>query len=108
MSAVKKTLADSGWKVVESADPATYEHDENYDKTKGKQVLLFTDPRQTSMFLFSRYTNLNVYVRTLGPDSTEVEIRYFSMLPAMKSFKTSKNDRLADKLFAQIAENLKK
>ena len=107
--ATQKTLQEQGWVISDTADPAIYEQTANYDSKRGKQTLIFTKTRQTSLLLFSRYTNLNVYVRSLDSSSTEVEIRYHSVTPLfLKSLQSTKNDHFVDKLFKLIAQSLEK
>ena len=108
-AATQKTLQEQGWVISDTVDPAIYEQMANYDSKRGKQTLIFTETRQTSLLLFSRYTNLNVYVRSLDSSSTEVEIRYHSVTPLFfKSLKSTKNDHFVDKLFELIAKSLEK
>ncbi len=109
LAATKKTLQSQGWVITDTADPIAFEQNQDYDPSQGKRVLLFTEPRQTSMILFSRYSALNAYVRTLANDSTEVELRYHSETPVFFAhFKTSKNDHFIEKLFERIAQDLEK
>lgn len=109
INAAKIVLEDQNWTIADIVDPAIYEQNAVYDETKGKQALIFTETRQTSMLLFSRYSNLNVYVRTLDSSSTEIELRYHSVTPIFfKNFKSNKNDRYADKYFESIAQLLEK
>ena len=107
LEAAQTTLADEGWTVVETKDPRIYEQNSNYDSTTGKQLVLFTETRQTSLILFSRYSNLNAFIRSLDKSSTEVEIRYYSAtLLLIHTFKSTKNDRFVDHLLDQIAQSL--
>ena len=106
--ATEKVLRDSGWIISGSSDPTVYEQNPTYDPSLGEQTLLFTDTRQTLMILFSRYTQLNVYLRSFS-DGTEVEIRYIAVTPIpFKNFTSYRNDRLVRNLFNRIDRELQK
>lgn len=103
LAAVKKVLKNNEWKIASTADPVVFEAAHNKG-SKDKRILLFTESRQTSMFLFSRYSQLNIYVRALM-NATEVEIRYAAVVPVpFKQFRTHRNDSFVHKLLDQIAD----
>ncbi len=107
LDVTKQTLENLGWKVTDAANPSLYEQNRVSDASK-KQILLFTQIRQTAMFLFTRYSTLNVYLRDIQGTS-EVEIRYLVMTPFLfKTFEGHKNDRLVNQIFSRIAKGLEK
>lgn len=107
LEAVKKVLKNNEWKIASTADPVVFEAAQN-KSSEDQRILLFTESRQTSMFLFSRYSQLNIYVRALM-NATEVEIRYAAVVPVpFKQFRTYRNDSFVHKLLDQIADWLNK
>ena len=104
LAAAKKILKNSGWVISSTSDPSVFEETPQNKHPEGRNVLIFTQEKQTSMLLFSRYTHLNIYVRALK-NSTEVEIRYESVTPfPVKQFRSYRNDSFVNKLFNQIAD----
>ena len=108
LAAVKKILKSSGWTISGTSDPSVYEENSQNKYSQAQKILIFTQEKQTSMLLFSRYTQLNIYVRALK-NSTEVEIRYEAITPfPFKQFRSYRNDSFINKLFNLIAERLEK
>ena len=108
LAAVKKVLKNAGWKISSITDPSIFEETAQNKNPEGKKILLFTENKQTSMFLFSSYSQLNIYVRALK-NSTEVEIRYEAILPLpFKQFRSFRNDSFVNRLLNQIADQLDK
>ena len=106
LTAVRQALADSGWKVSEVSSPMAFEQGEVQKEAEGKQVLIFTEVRQTPLFLSSRYLNLNAYVRA-SDDGTDVEIRYLGITPMLfKHSQNYRNDAVVNKIFDRISELL--
>ena len=108
LAAVKKVLKNAEWKITSTADPLIFEATAPNKSSENQRILLFTENKQTSMFLFSSYSQLNIYVRALK-NSTEVEIRYEAILPLpFKQFRSFRNDSFVNKLLNQIADQLDK
>ena len=108
LAAVEKVLKNAEWKISSTTDPVVFEATAQNKSSEDKRILLFTESKQTSMLLFSSYSQLNIYVRALT-NSTEVEIRYEAVLPLpFKQFRTYRNDSFVNKLLKQIAEQLDK
>ena len=104
--AVTNALEETGWRVSELTNPSIYEEDKQIDESKGKQGLVFTEMRQTPLFLASRYLNLNVFLRSDG-QTTDVEIRYMATTPTLfKTMTNHKNDAVVNKIFKHIDEHL--
>ena len=102
LEATKKALEELGWVISKISDPVIYEQNWSQGTSQRKQILLFTESKQTSMFLFSRYTQLNTYVRDLEKGA-EVELRYIAITPMpFKEWRSYRNDRLVNKIFDRI------
>lgn len=102
-------LKDSGWKVTETTSPAVFKPQRTYDQAKKYEVLIFTEIKQSPLFLASNYVTLNALLRSVDAAHTEVEIRYLSMtVMPFKTFNSYQNDRVVDKIFSKIEHNLRK
>lgn len=62
LAAVEEVLAQEGWLVSSRMDPAIFEHDKNQLREGTEQILLLTELRQTSRFIYSRYYKINIYL----------------------------------------------
>ncbi len=101
-------LEDFGWKVAKTTEPSVFERNKDTDKPGVKQILLFTDVRQTAFIFGTRYARMNIYVQSGADNSTEVELRYLTVTSAsLKNFQNYRNDRYAEKFFARIESLLK-
>ncbi len=107
LKAVQTTLPDLGWKITSLSDPVVYEQNSAGNEAVPKQILMFTDVRQTAFFLGTRYAKMNIYVRSLS-DGTEVEIRYITVTSTpFKTLKNYKNDNAVQRIFDRIEKALK-
>ena len=107
LDAVTNALTDTGWVVTEKTDPNFFEQNRSASAADVKQVLIFTDIRQMGMFLGSHYARVNVYLKMLSDDETEVEIRYLSVNSMfLKSFYNYKHNKSVENLFNKIQEHL--
>lgn len=108
-TATLQALKDSGWKVTETTSPLVFRPGHISDKTRKYEVLIFTEIKQTAMFLASSYVTLNALLKSSDATHTEVEIRYLSMtaLP-FKAINSYQNDRVVGKIFNKIEAYLKK
>ena len=105
LKAAEQALRDTGWKISETANPGAFEQGD-LSGNEAKQILIFTEVRQTPLILSSRYMNLNVFVRT-ADNGTEVEIRYASVVPVVfQGRENYKNDAVVEKVFNRISELL--
>ena len=101
-----KTFDDLGWTIEKESEPALFER-EREPEDGSKQTLLFTEIREVSFFLGSRYTRLNTYLRETTDNETEVEIRYLTVTSVLfKSFYGYKSDRAVDRIFEDIESRL--
>ena len=107
-AATKQALQDTGWKVTETSSPAVFEQSPSATEKGQKEILIFTEVRQTPLILSSRYMGVNVYLRS-ADNSTDVEIRYISVMPMLfKNAETYKNDLVVNKIFERISQLLGK
>ena len=104
-AAAQEALKEGGWKISDVKHPSVFEQGAVLEGEE-KQALIFTEIRQTPLFLSSRYMSLNVFVRP-ADNGTEVEIRYLSVVPALfKNRESYKNDAVVNKVFNRISEIL--
>jgi hypothetical protein len=103
-----EALKQLGWKVEQTADPHVFEQQGATNDLNEKQILIFTEVRQTPLFVGTRYAKMNIFIRSKGKLS-EVEIRYLTVnsLP-LKNFQSYQNKSAADRVFDCIAGLLKK
>ncbi len=105
LKATQQALTDLGWRILKTYDPNVFEQTSR-PKPGEKQVLIFTESKQSYRILYSRYARLNIYLRALK-DKTEVEIRYAAVVSLpLKQFRRYKNNALANKLFRKIESHL--
>lgn len=108
LKAALQALNDLGWRTTEMTSPSVFEQNLSSADASLKQVLIFTEVRQTPLILSSRYMSINVYVRAIQ-DGTEVEVRYISVVPVLfKNVKGYRNTGVVDKIFKRISELLEK
>jgi phosphoribosyl-dephospho-CoA transferase len=106
LSATTQALEKLGWKITKQANPVVFENDSAAPEVQPRQIILFTNVRQTSMLISSRYTMLNVLVKE-NNEKVEIEIRYYSVLSfTFKNMESYKNDGLVNKVFDEIAKLL--
>ena len=106
--AAVKTLKEYGWTVNKAADPAQYERIPAGEENQGQQVLLFTEIRQTPMFIGSRYARMNIFIRVSASDLTEIEIRYLTATNVLfKTWTSYRNDSAIRRLLEEIEKKLK-
>ena len=107
LKAATQTFQDMGWAIAKTTHPSEYERDNGLEETPSQQILLFTEIRQTSLFIGTRYTRLNVYLRETQDKTTEVEIRYLTVNAFFfKTFYHYKNNKAVDRIFKHIQELL--
>jgi len=105
--AAERTLGDFGWTIARESDPALFEMDRTSGHG-GPQTLMFTEIRQTSFFIGSKYTRLNAFLRVLPDGATEVEMRYLgvSNIVFRKSY-DYRNDKAMRRILDKIEEKVK-
>ena len=108
LKAVQTTLKDLGWKISSVSDPVVYEQNSaSNNEAIPKQILMFTDVRQTAFLLGTHYSKMNIFVRSLT-EGTEVEIRYITVTSTpFKTLENYKNDNAVQRIFDHIEKVLK-
>ncbi len=108
LDATVHALEDFGWKVAKTTEPSVFERNKDTDKPGVRQILLFTNVRQTAFIFGTRYARMNIYLQSADDNSTEVELRYLTVTAAsLKNFQNYRNDRYAQKFFTRIEFLLK-
>jgi len=103
---VMRAFERSGWAIEKESEPALFERESGL-RSGGKETLFFSKIRQTSLFVGTRFSRVNAYVRASSDNETEVEIRYVTVTSAaFKNFNDYKNDRAVERIFKYIEERL--
>jgi hypothetical protein len=107
LATVREVLKAMGWDIVETADPAVYEHYKELTSAGRQQVLLFTNVR-TGYYIFgARYHRVNVYLREITTQTTSLEIRYMTVLSALsRTFYGYRKDGAVKKMIGAIERGL--
>lgn len=106
LKATLQVLEDLHWKVLDTAHPSVFEQGVA-EEDRVQQILIFTEVRQTPLFLSSKYMSLNVYLRSVA-SGTEAEVRYVSVTPVFfKHVERYQNDAVVLKILNRIEERLK-
>lgn len=107
LSAVTQSLNKHGWAVVEQKDPTVYEHSPVQDEG-GREILLFSDIKQVSSVMGTKYQRINIYLRsTSRPKETEMELRFISIGSyAGAKTKKYKHPDKAQMIFASVDQFL--
>ncbi len=101
--AIHQALKESGWQVAKTADPAIFERNKTPVDPQARQVLIFTEIRQTALFLGTRYARMNIYLHAGHDNTTEVEARYLTVTSVpFKTFYNYRNDRFVQKLLERL------
>jgi hypothetical protein len=109
-AAAVKSLEDLGWRVSDTESTPVYKGSTDQDNLREYETLIFTEIKQRSLFVFSSYLTLNLYVRSISETTSEVEMRYLSITvfpPLFGQRRVDKNDGLARKIYNRINENLR-
>jgi hypothetical protein len=64
-----------------------------------------TSVRKQYRVLYSTYTHLNVFIRSIG-NTCDVEIRYEAQTPLVKQFISVRNDRTVENILGAIEKEL--
>lgn len=103
-AAVVQTFEELGWRIGRESEPALFERQRESGR---RQTLLFTEIRQTSLFVASRYARINAYVAATADNETEVEIRYLTVTSMpFKRFDGYRNDRAVKRIFKHMEKTL--
>lgn len=103
--AIERTLKDSGWQIAEAVDPVVYEQSDTNDLTEN-QLLMVTEQKTTSLWTGSRYSRLNVFLRS-QKNISEVELRYFTVRhTAVRNFRRYGDKKVLEKIMGRIESAL--
>ena len=99
---IRQVLAKNGYKVTGESYPSVYERPVDVHQETPKDLLLFSQIKQHSMILFSSYTHLNIYIRSVA-EGAEVEVRYGKVTSVLvKQFQSTRDDKLGNRILDQI------
>lgn len=106
--AVVQTLEEFGWMVEKESDPSVFEQGRG-SQASDQQTLIFTRIRQTSVFVATRYSRLNVYIQAAEENNAnEVEIRFLTVTSvSFKDFNNYKHDKAVERIYKHIDGKLK-
>ena len=110
-AATVKALESLGWKIANTENMPFLEKEATDSTTQKHQSLIFTEIKQRSLFIFSTYLTLNVYVKSASDTTSEVDVRYLSITalpPFFKEWRVNKNEGLVNKIYKKIAHYLTK
>ncbi|MDP8211863.1 MAG: hypothetical protein P9X22_01050 [Candidatus Zapsychrus exili] len=107
LNVTEQSLRDLGWEITDKVEPTIFEKAKELQDSNHKQILLFTETKETLMFIGTRYSRVNVYLRSGENNTTGVEVRYFSLTAVpFKNFSGYRKDGLVSKLFERIKNYL--
>lgn len=103
LTATRTALKDMGWKIAEETEPGIYERNRAITAQEIQQTLIFSEVRQTAAVVGSRYARINIFLRSIKDNETEVELRYLTINSTpVKGFEVYKNDAAAERILNQI------
>ena len=107
LKVTKDVLDETGWKIFNITNPSVYEQSKVV-VPQGKQILILTEVRLTPMFLGTRYSRLNIYLRAgTEVNTTYAEIRYVSVNSFFyMTFKNYNKNTGVKNLFNRIEKKL--
>lgn len=107
LTTTAQSLESLGWPIAKTAEPAVFERSRLTEGGERKQTLLFTEIRQTPLFLGTRYARINAYLRAVTDHTTEVELRYLTITSVpFKSFYNYRKDHFIKRVFQEIERRL--
>lgn len=106
LAAAKGVLVEDGWKIEKETHPALYERNAAYGPEDKDHALIFTDIKQMSRFIYSKYIHLNVYINRTA-EGMEVDVRYGSVVDYhIKKIRRYRDDELVKKILDRIEQKL--
>ena len=106
-----EALEGLGWKVANILRSKLTKEDRSLDKNPKYLAYIFTEIKQSQLFLTTAYSTFNVRVETMDDGQTEIAMRYLSVVPIPPFYNKKidyKNDKLIEKIYSRIEDNLKK
>lgn len=100
--AVTDALNHLGWTIVKRENPAIFESDSVEGIKPPKQIILFTNVRQSAMIFGTNYVTMNIVIKE-NNEKSDVEIRYYAVFSTtLRNIETYRNDSFVEKVFTQI------
>jgi len=111
IDATTNTLEKLGLKVDNIARSTFIKQDRSSDISSTRLANIFTDLKQSYLFLTSSYSTFNVRIEAVDDSRTSISVRYLSItpIPPFYNKKVSyRNDKLVEKLYSRIQSYLNK
>ncbi|HOX54618.1 MAG: hypothetical protein PHI86_05250 [Candidatus Omnitrophica bacterium] len=109
--AATKVLQNYGWKVADISRSKLVKEDRSLDKKPVYTAYIFTEIKQSQLFLTTAYSTFNVRVEVIDDVHTEIAMRYLSVVPVPPLYNKKvsyKNDNLVNKIYSDINKYLSK
>lgn len=106
-----KALEGFGWKMADISRSKLVKEDRSSDKKPVYLAHIFTEIKQTQLFLTSAYSTFNVRAEVIDDTHTEIAMRYLSVVPIPPFYNKKisyKNDKLVEKIYSSIERYLSK
>ncbi len=105
LAVITRVIEELGWQIEGTTDPSVYEQNRTHD-LDGKEILLFTNVRQTPLFLGTRYAKINIFVRSKN-EISEIEIRYITVTSLFSyNIESYRNNSAVQRIFSRITSLL--
>lgn len=102
LAVVREVVARNGYKVTAESYPSVYERPVDLHTESPKDVLFFTRTKELSFVLFSTFSHLNIYVRSVA-EGAEVEVRFEKVTSTwVNQIQQTRNDKLGKGILSQI------
>jgi hypothetical protein len=106
LAAVKDVLKEQGWTVIKETHPALYERNAVYTEEDKEHALIFTNIRQSSRFVYSRFSHMNVYIHRVA-EGVKLDVRYGSVTDIyVKKMYRYRNDSLTKRFLDLVEQKL--
>ena len=108
LDAVTQVLDKFHWTVTEKTYPSLFERNRDVAADGSRQqALIFTEVRTTMFGLGTRYSRVNVYLRSVAANETEVEVRYVTVTSIpFKTFYDYKKNKTVNAMLKKLADIL--
>ncbi len=106
VQAAKDVLIEDGWQIAKETHPALYERNATYGPEDQEHALIFTNVKQMSRLVYSKFIHLNVYINRTA-EGIEVDVRYGSVVDFyIKKVRRYRNDEFVKKILDRIEQKL--
>lgn len=104
VTVIRQVMEKNGYKITGESYPSVYERPVDVRQETPKDLLLFSVIRQHSLIIYSSYTHVNVYIRSII-EGADVEVRFGKITSTwVKQIHSSRNDRLGNKILNEIEQ----